>query len=351
LDKFFGQGTLSVGQYRDQMSLLNYDPQYIGWYLSSLAMDVAKKATAEEERAQKEQLRVAAERKESAYAKAKAELDRDIAELNAAIADSQVALIEAQNERDRRLAGALDARQVAALEREYQPLFNAADAEIAQSRLQIQKLQTAISGKAAEINQLKRDLAAGRDVVAEEGLKRERLALQTSMAELNAAIAGHRTDIARLEEAIPLLPTPEERGGLEQDILALRTAIREAEESQAEQQIRIRQIDELLPVQLSAEARVAVQGQVDALQADVDRLKVEIGVLDESIREVQVERKALGTGYDTALAKLPGIEEQITIRSETATLIDGIQARIGELRSNVAQVRVRKSELVVGWRA
>jgi len=350
LDSFFEQGTISSATYRSEMSLLGYDVTYIGWYLSSLAFKRALAAAAETERAQKEQERVAALRASTAYERSKAEIDRDIAQLNAAIADAQVALVEAENERDTEVNQVLTARQVAALEAEYRPLFNDVDAAIATGRLSTQRLSTAITEANASINDLRRSLAAGEDIVANQKLQTDRAGLTTQIALYNQQIAQRRTDIARLQESIPLLESAEQADEVAKDILALKTQIAEQSELVSDAQVEIKRIDELLPVRLTAEARATIEDQVRTLQATVDDYRNQVAALQQTISATQAERLAIEQKYDKELAEMPGREDQIAIRAQWATAIDRIQSRIAELRSNVAAKRLEKSELVVEWR-
>lgn len=351
LDEFFKQGVIGIDQYRDQMRLLGFADQYIGWYLGSLAFETAQVRVAEEERAQKERVRLVTERRATAYERAKAEIDQNIAEVNAAIADAQVAVVELENERDLALSQTLSAREIAALEREYQPLFREADAAIAQARLSQDQLRTAVSERRAQVNDHKRGLAAGRDLILEQELTRQRVTHQLDLARLDREIARKRTDIAILREAIPQMESAEERGQAELDILTLQREIRELEEQQAEARIAIEEIDGQLPAQLSAERRVEIQQQIDALQAEIDALEVEIDQLTELIRETQVERQALDASLEEHITALPSRAEQIDIRARFDARIDEVRARIQELRANIADLRVAKTRLVVEWRA
>lgn len=350
LDEFFRQQVIGVDRYRAEMASLGYDPTYVGWYLASLAFEQSVERAKEEERAQKERLRVERERKESAYAKGKAVIDQDIAEINAAIADSQVALVEAQNERDRALEQVMSPRAIAEIEAEFRPLFVAADEAIAQARLTIQTLQTDIAEQSSAINTAKRALALGRDLVLESELKTARLLHQTDLARLDNLIARDQTDIAILEEAIPNMESSAERGAGEQDILALKRHIRELQEQQTEVKIQIEEIDEQLPVQLAADRRVEIQQTVDAAAASIDRLRVEIEQIEETVRELQIERRGLDVELQDRVTALPGKSEQIAIRARFDARIDDIKSRIAVLRSNVADQRIKKADLVVEWR-
>jgi hypothetical protein len=351
LDEFFTQGIVGVETYREQLAGLGYDEQYVGWYLGSLAFESAKKAAAEEERAQKERARVVADRRASEYEKAKAEIDQDIAELNAAIADSQVALVEAQNERDQALSRTLSVRALAELAKEYQPLFREVDSAIAQARLSIRQVQGEIQERTSEINGLRRSLAAGRDIVEDTVLRNERAAALTETALLGQQIAQKRTDIARLAEAALLMETPEEKADAKAADLAFKTEIREFQERQAEIGVRTKEIDELLPVQLTAERRAEIESRVRALQAEIDEFRLEIEDLDEGIRQTQVERLEIETRYQGLVGQVPGRVEQVTIRAEWESRIDVIQARVAELRANVADRRLAKIGLTVEWRS
>ena len=351
LDEFFTQGIINAKAYREQMATLGYDAGYIGWYLGSLAFDAAKKASAEEERVRKESLAVAADKKSSDYQKGKALIDQDIAQLSAAIADAQVALVEAQNERDQALSQALPARQLAALKLEYEPLFRETDAAIASARLSIQQVQVKITEESGRINDLKRSIAAGRDIVATNKLQAERAAIATELALLDQNIAQKGTDIARLTESIPLLESAEQQADVKQTILGLKTQIAEFQERQADIRIRVREIDELLPVTLTAERRAELDSEIRQAQAAIDEYRLQIEDLEEGIRQTQVERLGIETDYNAETTAVPGRAEQIDIAAEYNASIDVIQARIVELRSDIAQRRLDKAELNVGWRS
>jgi len=351
LDEFFKQQVIGVDKYRAEMDLLGYDSVYVGWYLASLAFEQSVVRAKEEERAQKERLRVEKERKESAYAKAKAVIDQDIAELNAAIADAQVAVVESQNERDRALEHALSATQIAALESEFKPLFRDVDVAVAQARLATQELQTDIKALRNSTRDAQRSLSQGRDIVLEGKLKLDRAVFQTEIARLARLVAVDRVDIAILEEAIPSMETSEMRGAGEQDILALRRHIRELEEQQAQARVQIEEIDERLPVQLEASRRAEVQMMVDATSASIDQAQLEIAEINETIKSALLDRQMLDVDLQAKVAALPGRFDQIAIRARFDARIDAMKSRIAVLRSNVAELRIDKTDLVIEWRS
>lgn len=351
LDAFFEQGIINAQAYREEMANIGYDAEYIGWYLGSLAFDAAKSAATEEERVRKESEAVVADKKSSDYQKAKAAIDKDIAELSAAIADAQVALVEAQNERDQALSQALPARQLAALKTEFEPLFREADAAIASARLSIQQVQTAITEQSALVNDRKRSLAAGNDIVATNKLQAERATLATETALLAQNIAQRQTDIARLTESIPLLESAEQQADVKQTILNLQTQIAELRETQAGNNVRVKEIDELLPVTLTAERRAEIESEIRQAQAASDEHRLQIEDLEEGIRQTQVERLQIQSDYDAEVTAVPGRADQIEIAAEYNARIDVIQARIVELRADIAQRRLDKAELNVGWRS
>jgi len=351
LDEFVRQGILGVDGYRHELAGLGYDARSIGWYAGSLAFEAAAIAAKEEERAQKERARIAADKKASRYEKSKAEIDQDIAELNAAIADAQVALVESQNERDQRLLLSLSAREIAELDTQYKPLFREVDGAIAEARLSVQGVRAKIAEKSAEVNDWRRSLAAGRDILLDTRLRNERAALLTQGALYDQQIAQKTTDIARLTEAIPLAESAEQQADFKQTILEFKTAIAEFKESQADDRVRVKEIDEALPVELSAARRAVIERDVRSLNDGIDGFRVQIADLEEGIRQTQVERLAIESEYKTAVEAVPGRAEQIAIKAEYEAMIDTIQARIASMRSDVAKRRLAKTDLVVGWRS
>lgn len=351
LDEFVRQGIVDPNVYRQELLSLGYDDQYIGWYAGSLAFEAATRAAAEEERAQKERVRILADRKSSVYEREKAGLDRDIAELNAAIADARVALVELQNMRDQALLSVLPARAIADLDAQYKPLFREVDAAIASARLQITGVRSDIVGEGSRVNDHKRSLAAGRDIVADTRLRNEKAALATQGALYDQQIAQRRTDIARLTEGLPLAESAEQQADMKQSILELRTEIAEFQELRADGQTRVKEIDGLLPVELTAVSRAEIASAIAALNAQIDGAKVTIADLEEGIRQTQVERLEVESVYKAAIEAMPGRAEQIDIRAGYEAKIDTIQARILTLRANVADRRLAKTDLVVEWRS
>jgi len=351
LDEFVRQGILDPDTYRQELAGLGYDPSYIGWYVGSLAFEAAARAAVEEERAQKERVRVLADRRASTYEKAKAEIDRDVAELNAAIADARVALVELQNERDQRLAKSLSVAEIADLDRQYKPLFREVDGAIASARLAIQEARTQRVGWGGQVNDHRRSLAAGRDIVQDTKLRNERAALATQDALYDQQIAQRRTDVARLTEGIPLAETAEQQADMKQAILTLRTEMAEFAELQAGGAVRVEEIDELLPVELTADRRADIALAITALQVQIDRAALRVADLEEGIRQTQIERLGIESEYKTAVEAVPGRAQQIEIRAGYDARIDTVQARIATLRANVADRRLAKTDLVVEWRA
>jgi hypothetical protein len=350
LEEFFRQTVIGPDEFRTQMTLLGYNDKYIGWYLGSLAFEKAQSAAAEEERAQKERIRTETERRESQYARDKARIDQDIAELNAAIADAQVALVEAQNAKTHDLEQALSPEAVASLELEYQPAFHEVDAAIAQARLGIQRIQEGIQERQARVNDLQRTIAAGRDLVAEDRLRTQRLEAQTSIAQIAKQIAAKRVDIASYEEAAGSAETGEEIQQLQQQILTRQREIAELQEQQADLRVQIEQIDEQLPVQLTAEQRQEMQGEVRALEEEIDSLRVDREGLEGDIREAQEQRLAIDQELEQKISALPGKADQIEIEAKYDTQIAEIRARIQTFRANVQQLRLNKATLNVEWR-
>ena len=351
LDEFVRQGIVDPNVYRQELQAMGYDDLYIGWYAGSLVFEAAARAVTEEERAQKERVRVLADRKSTDYEKSKAEIDRDIAELNAAIADAQIALVELQNVRDQDLSSVLSARAIADLDLQYKPLFREVDAAIASARLQITGVRADIVGWGSQVNDHKRSLAAGRDIVVDTRLRNEKAALATQGALYDQQIAQRRTDIARLTEGLPLAESAEQQADMKQTILQLRTEIAEFQELQADDRTRVKEIDSLLPVELTAESRADLALAISALNVKIDGGKIVIADLEEGIRQTQIERLEVEAAYKASVEAMPGRAEQIEIRAGYEAKIDVVQSRIATLRANVADRRLAKTDLVVEWRS
>ncbi len=350
LDKWFRQGVVGVPEYRHQMSLLQYSDAYIDNYLASLAVERAGIAEKDERAARAEQERIRTARIKTTYQRDKAGIDTDVAELQAAIADAQVALVEAQNERDERLRRVLSVAEIAALEREYKPLFRAAEAAVETAQLRIADARVTIREIEAAQSEIRRALASNRDVAEHERLSTERLALDTQIAGLARATAGRRVTIAELQEQVPMVADSEQAAEMRQRILMLKREIAEFAESQAEMRERQEEIDELRQVTLSIEQRAELQTQIAALAVEIDKVQLEIDGLRAVARGVQIERAELEHELETQVDALPGRAEQIAIRSEFDGLIDEIESRIAVFRSNIAALRIAKSRLTVEYR-
>lgn len=351
LDKWFRQGTIGVPEYRRHMSLLQYSGAYVDMYLASLAVERVELAEKEERAAREEQERVRTARYRSDYQRDKAGVDKDIAELNAAIADAQVALVSAQGEREERLRHVMSVAEIAALEREYKALFREADVAVETARLRVAALRVSVQENEVQQSEIKRALAANRDVVLHERLSTERLALDTQLAGFTRAIAGRRTTVAEIRERVFLVEDPEVAIEMRQRVLELQREIAEYQELQAEMRERQEEIDEALRLTLSLEEKQAFQIQIAELAAAVSRVQGEIDALRETIRVVQVEKSELEQELQSSIDALPGRDEQIVIRSEYDALIDDIQSRIAVFRSNIAELRIAKSRLLVEYRS
>jgi len=350
LDKWFLQGIIGVPEYRQQMALLQYSGSYIDNYLSSLAVERAGVAEKEERAAREEQERIRTARIKTDYQKDKADLDKDIAELQAAIADAQVALVEAQNERDDQLLRVLSVAEVAALEREYKPLIREADAAIEAAQLSIADSRVTIREIEAEQSEIRRALAANRDVIQGEKLATERLTLDTQAAGLARAIAGRRVAIAEIQETVPTVTEEDVAAEMRQRVLTLKREIAEFTEEEAAMRQRQEEIDELRQVTLSLEQRQVLEVQIAALAQDIDQVQIEIDGLRATAREVQIDKAELENELETRISVLPGRAEQIEIRLEFDGLIDDLQSRIAVFKSNIAALRIAKSGLVVEYR-
>lgn len=350
LDKFFKGGVINVASYRDQMDRLGYSGLYVDWYLAALAVERQELTEKEERAARVEADRVARDRRKTDYQLAKSRIDVDIAELNAAIASSQVALIEAQNERDQRLTRALPVAEIAALEREYQPLLFDAEAAISEARLQVSRLQATIKVRREEITIIDQSLVENVDMSRLTELRAERLTAQTEQARLGELIATDRVVIAQLKEAIAAFTDADEIDAAKAHILALGTEIAQYQEQQAFHLTRIKELDEFMAVVLSPVRRSELVSAKSGLGADIASIESEIALLREEIRSVQGDREELQRELDTQTLALPGSEVQIAIRSEFLTMIGEIESNIKAYRENVAQLRLEKSRLTVEWR-
>lgn len=350
LERFFMDGVIAPGEYRDQMDRLGYSDLYIDWYLSSLAIDRQQQAEKDERAARVEQERVIKDRRSTDYQYAKAKIDTNIAELQAAIASGQVAMVEAENERDRRLNQALPVSAIAALERDYQPALFDAEAAISEARLQITRLQTAIKAERETIAIVDRSLIENVDMQKYAAWKAERLTAQTEQARLGELIAADRVAIAQLKEAIAVFAEPADVDRAKLEILALQTEMAQYVEQQAHWATAIEEIDELMAAALDPVRRQELRLERSAAGVRIAELEVEIAELREQIRNVQAEHESLERELEVQVTALPGREAQIAIRAEFQVRIAEIESNIAVYRENIAKLRLEKSALAVEWR-
>lgn len=350
LERFFMDGVIEPGEYRDQMDRLGYSDLYIDWYLSSLAIDRQQAAEKDERAARVEQERVIKDRRSTDYQYAKAKIDTNIAELQAAIASGQVAMVEAENERDRRLNQALPVSAIAALERDYQPALFDAEAAISEARLQITRLQTAIKAEREAIAIVDRSLIENVDMAKYAAWKAERLTAQTEQARLGELIAADRVAIAQLKEAIPVFEEVADVDRAKLEILALQTEMAQYVEQQAHWATTIEEIDELMAAALDPVRRQELRLERSAAGVRIAELEVEIAELREEIRNVQAEHESLERELEVQVTALPGREAQIAIRAEFQVRIAEIESNIAVYRENIAKLRLEKSALAVEWR-
>ena len=350
LDKFFTMGVITIGSYRDQMDRLGYSDLYIDWYLAALGYSREAATMSVSAAAHVEADRVAKDRKKTDYQVGKAKADVGIAELNAAIASAQVALIEAQNERDQRLAYALPAAAIADLEREYQPLLFDAEAAISEARLQVTRLQSSIKAKREEISVIDRSLIENADMTKYAELRASRLEAQTEQARLAEMIAANKVILAQIRLALVSLTDLGEIARKDEHALALQVEIAQYEEQKANWAVKIEVIDERMAEALSPVRRSELQSEKAALGVAIAGIESEIAELREEIRSVQSDREELQRELDAQVTALPGAEVQIAIKAEFLTLIGEIQANIRTYRENIAQLRLEKSRLTVEWR-
>lgn len=350
LDKFFQEGVIGIDEYRDQMDRLGYSSLYIDWYLAALAIARQQILEKEEKEARVEQERIDKYRRKTDYQVAKAIMDVNIAELQAAIAGTQVALVEAENERDRQLLLALPTTVIVALEREYQPLLFEAEAVISEVRLQITSLQTLIKAKQELISLVDRSLIENVDMTRYASLRAQRLHAQTQQALLGELIAAGKVAIAETEESMAYLTEPEDFLIAERRVLALKTDIALNQEVQAQFLTAIEEIDEAMAETLAPIRRQELQTEKATYVTDIAVLQTEVGILRGGIQAAQSEKEGLARELETRITALPGREAQIAIRAEYQTLIAQLQGFIKEMRESVAQLRVSKAQLLAGYR-
>jgi len=348
LERFFEQGVLDLGRYRNELTLGGYDDEYIGWYVASLSFEAQQERYDQAEKARKEAERVDALRKKTALQTARAELDLQIAEINATIADAQVALVATTNERDARLRSLLPDSDIARIKLEHAALLNEADAAIAQSQLKISQLNGIVGQARTRIAEISVAIAENRDYALETQLRQSRLGLQTDQARLNAESKQRQTEIARLKEQAGELETEEQVFDTQQQILTLQREIAERNEQVAAINVQIEEIDEQLPATLNSVTRAELQAEQARLNVTIRENESLVDALQTAIRQAQADRLAVEQEIQAEISALPSRGDQIEIQALYATQVDEIEARIAGLRARIRELQVEKSRLNVG---
>jgi predicted nucleic acid-binding Zn-ribbon protein len=347
LENFVEAGVIDLGQYRAEMRQLNYGDVYIDWYAQGLAYERQIAAEKEAERARTEQERIEKAEVKTAYNEAKARIDVQIAEVNEAIASAQVAMVEAENERDLALSRSISVRESVALQRSYNPAILEADATIDEARVEMADLRSSIALLRERISQIDRSLVENVDVAEQESLRSERLSLQTSIAVLQKQIAEVEAAKSRLQESIARSEDDAEVVAFKREVAGLDVRISDLRVEIATNRERIERIDQALQEVLSAERRATLERERSGLQADIRAIESDIAAIEADIRKVQTEKGDLERELETKLSALPGKSEQISIEQTYAVIIDQLQQNIAEYRSQVASLRLARSRLKV----
>lgn len=350
LDRFFLEGTIDLDEYRQRMRLLSYPDSDISLYVTSLANERAADVQDAARKAREEQDKVRASKQKTDYQVAKAQIDTDVAELQEAIAAAQVALVEAESERDLELSRVLSVEQIAGIEAEYKPALRDVDQAIAEARLSISALQTKVGALETDVSNLKRSLSIGRDVAKQEKLTTERLSLDTTRSSLDTRIAGRRTTIAELQESQLTMTEAADLEASALQIAALKTEIAGFQEEQAKIRERQEEIDQALQETYSLEERAAIEAEIATNQTLIAELNEQMDDLRQTIREAQAERTTVEGEMQAQVEQLPGKVEQIQIRTRYDAETDDLRSRIAVLRDNVAKLRMDKSRLAVEYR-
>lgn len=92
LESFLKQDVIGEGTYREQMSMRHYGDAAVSWFLQEIRVQIVAEALKEEERAKKEESRIALAEVKTTYDVEKSQIDVYIAELKTALAENNVVL-------------------------------------------------------------------------------------------------------------------------------------------------------------------------------------------------------------------------------------------------------------------
>lgn len=350
LDQFLKDDVITETDYREGLTALGYQSQYIEWYLAQVLTGKAEAAARDEKTAREEQERVRLRKVKSTYQIDKAQLDVDSAELKTAVAETQQALAIRQERYRQEIALARRVVTRAQLEETAQTEVDRLRGLIAQGREAETALVRQIEGLQDRIAATRVELETEREGIAEdlEALRATVAEAEEEVLTLQEGIETYQTEVATLKLAIATDSEEITQEEAQQEILARMVLIEQAQDKQAALDIKIAQTEEAARLKRATVELIA--RQVAEYQLSVDQLQTERADIEITTQEYRTEIERTRAQLRADLAGLAVVRSVAEIEEEYLTDHETLTVRLVELRSNLAQVQESKALLSVGFR-
>lgn len=350
LERLYKSGAITQEEFTTTLDAIGYQAQYIGWYLTNIAIERLAETEKEEERARKERERVEKDRRKTEYQRAKATLDVEVAEVQAAIATADVALVQTQNDRAEALRAALPLEERAAIERDYMVIIHDADAAIGEARIVVAELRAEDKTLRSALAVISQSLATNIDVAAQVVIKSAIAGMRTAQARFTDAAAILEIEIARLKEAGARETDETVLEQMALELLSLQTQIAEERQAITDVEIDIREAVESLGQTMEEARRAELETEQAAVGIETADVSERIALANTTIAETAVAKTDALNAMDTELSRLPGAADALEIRKHYDTLIERIKAQVKELRVRLSGLRVQKALLTFEYR-
>jgi len=350
LERLYKSGTIMQEEFVAALDAIGYQEKYIGWYLRNITLERQVDAEKEEERARKERERVEKDRRKTAYQSGKASIDVEIAEVQAAISAADVALVEAQNDKNEALRAALPLEERGQIERDYMLIAHDADAAIGQARIVVADLRAEEKSLRSTLAEIDQSLATNTDVAEQVSIKASIAEMRTAQARFTDVAAILRVEIAEKKVAIEQEADADAKAVLKVELLELQ--VREAEEKQAitDVGIDIKEAQEQLSATMAEERRQELIAEQASVRVQIADTSERIATANASIAETATAKTNARNAMTAELTELPGAAQELEIRQHYDSLIERIKAQVKELRVRLSQLRVQKALLAFEYR-
>jgi hypothetical protein len=345
LERLFKSGAITLDDFTSTLSAIGYQPKYVDWYLRNIALERQTEVEKEEKRAREEKERIEKDRRRTDYQTAKAAIDVTVAETQAAIASAEVALVEAQNEKNERLRALLSASERAEIERDYMTAIHEADAAMARARVTVANLRGEQKTHRARQAQIRESLTTNVDVARQVELKTEDASIRVEIARIKVVIAEYQTAIRKIKEVILTLDDDDEIKEAKADILSLETDMAEENEKVKEAEVTLAEIAEQLDAVLMPRKRRELETELSNVEVEIRNLETRIAELQGEMAETAQVKILAKAEMERQLTALPDEGQVAEVRLKYDSLIEQIRAQVKVLRERLAGLRVQKAQI------